>query len=96
MGENILGNRVIVQMYEDNLDFYSVEMLLTDECAKNCTLIMKKFNDVFPSEHLRSYKIHDIENFSYTILSFVDFENLVITEMNRLRDGFYYGNKIWI
>ena len=62
-GENISGNSVIVQMYEDNLDFHSVKMLLTDECAKNCTLIVKKFNDVFLSEPLRSYKIHDLRTF---------------------------------
>ena len=95
MGKSIKKDSVIIIFSEMGAAFFLVNCIILINSV-DFIIVSKSLIDCYFDEHLRAFKIHDLNNFHWEIISRTDLKNAAFSYVNKIRDGSFYITKNWI
>lgn len=95
LGTKIKLGSVLVKFTETGVEFYVVHTILMGLTSDDIYIVSQNLNDVYFSKHYYSYKVYNLQNFSWKFDNFKNLKDCAVSYANKLKDEYYYINKIW-
>ena len=95
MGKTIKEDSVIIKFSELGPAFHFVYLIILKN-EYDFVFVTRVMTDCFFNEHMRAFKIYDMQCFHWEIFSKADMQNAVVSYANKLSDGMFYITKNWI
>ena len=93
--KKITLNSKIMIFGEDGLQFFDIYTFILNE-KNDFQAVVRHMHDCFFDEHFEAFRIYDLNNFSWHVLSSKNITEATFTTAHKLRGGHYYTQKNWM